>query len=119
MRPSTVLRFHEARKKRIRELNDRFRQQAYGNGSILITAGIQSLGESKMSEVIAAVQNFTAFTQDNDPHNEHDFGAIDIANAKVFWKIDYFDLSRTMHSPDPADETVSHRVLTVMLASEY
>ncbi len=37
----------------------------------------------------------------------------------MFWKWDYYDLDYSMHSPDPTDETVTARVLTVMLADEY
>jgi Protein of unknown function (DUF3768) len=37
----------------------------------------------------------------------------------VFFKVEYFDLIRGMHSPDPADPSVTERVMTIMLASEY
>lgn len=108
-----------ARQAKIRQLNDAFRKHGLGRGSIMITAGVQSLGETATAEVIAAVQNFAAFSKDNDPHQEHDFGAIEVAGEKIFWKIDYYDLSLEAGSPDPADEAVTHRVLTIMLASEY
>ncbi len=65
------------------------------------------------------MRRFTGFTEDNDPHGEHDFGALDIQNEKVFWKIDYFDLALQAHSPNAANEGVTKRVLTMMLASEY
>ena len=109
----------EVRATKIRELNDNFRQHAFGNGSILITAGVQALGEEKMLAVSSAVIAFDEFTPDNDPYGEHDFGSLEIAGEKIFWKIDYYDRSMEMGSPDPADEVVTHRVLTIMLASEY
>ena len=55
----------------------------------------------------------------NDPHEEHDFGAFDADGQRVFFKIDYFDESLTYHSPDPADPSVTKRVITIMLAEEY
>ena len=62
---------------------------------------------------------FDDFCHANDPHQEHDFGAFDADGHRVFFKIDYFDESLTYHSPDPADPSVTKRVITIMLAEEY
>lgn len=117
--PNTNKDDDEKRKRRIRKLNDAFRETGVGGGSIFITAGIQALGPLVMNEVIARVQCYKEFSIENDPYGEHDFGAFDLADEKFFWKIDYYDLSLAAGSPNPADETVTHRVLTIMRASEY
>jgi hypothetical protein len=49
-------------------------------------------------------------------YGEHDFGALEIEGERLFFKIDYYDQSLSAHSPDPADETLTKRVLTIMLA---
>ena len=85
----------------------------------MLTAGIHELGDAFVLRVIQAVTAFDAFTPDNDPHGEHDFGSVDIDGKRVFWKIDYYDRSLEFGSPDPAEAAVTRRVLTVMLASEY
>ena len=51
-----------------------------------------------------------AFTDDNDPHGEHDFGAIDEGGVRCFWKIEYYDRATEMGSPDPTDPAVTTRV---------
>lgn len=65
------------------------------------------------------VRGFDAFTDDNDPYGEHDFGSFEYAGRTIFWKIDCYDRDLNYGSPDPSDETVTARVLTVMLAEEY
>jgi hypothetical protein len=35
------------------------------------------------------------------------------------FKIDYYDKALSFHSPDPADPTVTERVITLMLDEEY
>lgn len=65
------------------------------------------------------MNEFDAFTPDIEPYEEHDFGAVEIAGQRVFWKIDYYDTSLEYCSPDPSDPAVTTRVLTVMLANEY
>ena len=38
---------------------------------------------------------------------------------RIFFKLDYYDLTRSMLSDDPADPSQTERVMTIMLASEY
>jgi hypothetical protein len=103
---------------RIRELNDDFRRTFVG-GAVMITAGVEAMPDEQRRSLLAKVRAFEDFTEDNDPHGEHDFGAIDEGGVHYFWKIDYYDRDLTMHSDDASDPTVTTRVLTVMLAEEY
>jgi hypothetical protein len=81
--------------------------------------GLQARGAEFVEAVCIAVSCFDDFSEDNDPHKEHDFGAIDLQGEKLFWKIDTYDESMTMLSPDPASPKITRRVMTIMLASEY
>ena len=103
---------------RIRALNDQLRRSGTG-GRIMLTAGIAALPAEATAAIVAAVQRFDGFSADNDPHGEHDFGLVDAAGERVFFKIDYYNPSLTLHSDDAADPAVTARVLTIMLASEY
>ena len=104
--------------RQIRDLNDHARQSFTGC-RVVITRGIAELDEHLISAIVAQVRSFDQFTPDNDPYGEHDFGSFHHGAVHVFWKWDYFDLDLSMHSPDPADEAVTARVLTIMLADEY
>lgn len=107
------------RRKRICRLNDELRRSPGENDMVVVTTGVQTLGPEVIADVSALVAAFEAFTGDNDPHAEHDFGAITLDGQKLFWKIDYFDRRLKTHSPDAANPDVTCRVLTIMLASEY
>ena len=104
-------------KDRIRDLNDAFRKTMPRD--VYLTAGVTAQPSDIQTEAIWRVKTFDAFTEDNDPHGEHDFGAFDIAGQKFFWKIDCYDLNLEFGSDDPADEAKTRRVLTIMLADEY
>lgn len=104
---------------RIRELNDQFRTQGLGRGSIMLTSGIQKKGGEFAVSAVKAVREFDEFSDDNDPWGEHDFGALELGNEKVFFKLDYYDPSLQKGSDNPANEGSTHRDLTIMLASEY
>lgn len=123
-----------SRSERIARLNDRARQ-AIGLACVAVTTeGFRGLPEADQSRVRELVETFDAFTSDNDPYGERDFGAIyrdadgrwttsyptqGKLAEKVFWKIDAYDRDLRFGSEDPANPAVTRRVLTIMLASEY
>ncbi|MFZ7093736.1 DUF3768 domain-containing protein [Primorskyibacter sp. 2E233] len=107
------------RTQRIRRLNDLLRRGQADQATILLTAGVQAAGDDFATSAVKAMSEFDDFSEDNDPHHEHDFGAFEIGQEKLFFKIDYFDPALERHSDDAADPNVTHRVLTIMLASEY
>lgn len=83
----------------------------------MITRGVAALDQ--IDFVLEAVREFSNFTADNDPYGEHDFGSFSIAGERLFWKFDYYDSDMQMASLDPSDDTITVRVLTIMLADEY
>ena len=102
----------------IRELNDQFRRSLCG-GMLVMTAGVIALGHDHQRKILEALAAFDSFDEGNDPYGEHDFGALEVEGERLYWKIDYFDRSLSARSSDPADPSVTTRVLTVMLAEEY
>ncbi len=103
---------------RTKQLNDAFRSSMQG-GRVMLTAGIQALGESAVASIVGQVRSFDAFTPDNDPHGEHDFGSFPAYDTTVYFKIDYYDTALAGGSEDPSDPEKTTRVLTILLASEY
>lgn len=103
---------------RIRRLNDGFRRSFMG-GRVFLTEGIRALEDEQVRAILRQVRTFDAFTPDNDPYQEHDFGAFDEGGTRVFWKIEYFDAEMEGASPDPADPEATTRVMTIMLAEEW
>src|SRR5262249_1574644 len=103
---------------RIRELNDELRKN-FDAGLAVMTPGVAALGAEAGGRIVKTIAVFDDFCNANDPHEEHDFGAFDADGHRIFFKIDYFDESLTYHSPDPADPSVTKRVITIMLAEEY
>lgn len=94
--------------------NDQFRQE-FGLGSIpgqaVMTQGIAALAPEQVATIVKRVKEFDDFTPDNDPYGEHDFGSLDVDGVgKVFWKIDYYDLTLTKGSEDPSNLKATKRV---------
>lgn len=77
--------------------------------TVVVTAGLKGRGEDYLFRVSQAVAEFDQFSEENDPHGEHDFGALTLGDAKLFWKIDYFDLTLSAHSLDKANPDITHR----------
>jgi len=86
---------------------------------VVLTPGVGVLDQKAIAALSDKIEQFDAFTPDNDPHGEHDFGAVEHDGVRYFWKIDYYDASMDMGSPNAADPAVTCRVLTIMRAEEY
>ncbi len=121
-----------SRSAQIAVLNDRARQAMGLTCVAVATEGFRSLPVADQSRVRELFETFDAFTPDNDPYGERDFGAIyqDCDGAwatkrparpveTVFWKIEAYDRDLRFGSEAPANPAVTRRVLTIMLASEY
>lgn len=103
--------------RRVRELNDVFRKSMVCD--VYLTRGVANLPSDVQAMALRRVATFDAFTSDNDPQGEHDFGSFDLAGRKLFFKIDYYAPDREHGSEDPSDPDRTVRVLTIMLAEEY
>lgn len=81
------------------------------------TQTVYELPQLEQRKLFAQVRDFSAFTKGNDPYQEHDFGQVEVAGEKYFWKFDYYDRDLVYWSEPANPNTV--RVLTLMKASEY
>jgi Protein of unknown function (DUF3768) len=104
--------------KKIARLNDRFRRTFLG-GKIVISIGVHALPDTVKAAALVSVATYTGFTEENDPHGEHDFGRFRLYGEDFCWKVDYFDAEFKHASEDPSDPKKTGRVLTVMLCREY
>ncbi|MCH9808448.1 MAG: DUF3768 domain-containing protein [Alphaproteobacteria bacterium] len=104
--------------KTVGELNDAFRT-TFSGGSVVMTSGVSALPPETKAAVLDKVKAFDAFSPDNDPYGEHDFGSFEHTEQKFFWKIDYYNKAMDAGSEDPSDPAQTTRVLTIMLAEEY
>ena len=102
----------------IKTLNDNFRKTFIG-GRVMLTSGIRAKTQDEIAEILEKVRSFDNFTTANDPYGEHDFGSFDYKGQKILFKINYYDLNYEYMSENPSDPTITNRVLTIMLASEY
>lgn len=102
----------------IRCLNDTFRL-TFAGGQVMLTQGILALGGEAQRQILDRVRTFDAFTPDNDPYGEHDFGSFEHEGERIAFKIDYYDLSLTYGSENPADDSITRRVMTITLMDEW
>jgi hypothetical protein len=108
-----------AQVEQIARLNDLCRTAMGVAGRLVQTAGISALPASVQSAIRERVETFDAFTPDNNPFGERDFGSFEHDGYEVFWKIDYYDRNMECGSEEPSDPSKTTRVLTIMLSAEY
>jgi hypothetical protein len=101
----------------IRTLNDRLRQNlGTGVETAVITVGVAALGDEAVARIVKTIAVYDDFCHENDPYEEHDFGAFDADGHTIFFKIDLYEEPEVK---DSNGEPVVNRVLTIMLAEEY
>jgi Protein of unknown function (DUF3768) len=117
----------------IARLNDLARSAIGVACNAVATVGFRSLPESEQSKVRELIETYDAFTEDNDPHGERDFGCVyqladgrwtterprlrEEERERVFWKFDYYNRNMQFASEDAANPAITRRVLTIMLPS--
>lgn len=103
---------------RVRELNDELRQHLLGGGAVM-TPSIAALGREAVARLVQVISIYDDFCLANDSWDEHDFGMFEFDGINVMFKIDYYDKSFQYYSPDPADPSVTERVITIMRVEDY
>lgn len=85
----------------IRRLNEAFRTTLRGARLFLR----QASRSCQLDEAAAlqAVTEFKDFNEENDPHEERDYGSFDLSDREFWWKIDYYNPTMNGASQDPAD----------------
>ena len=81
---------------RIRALNDELRKTGAG-GKTCLTSGLIAKGADFIAKATAAVRAFDAFTNDNDPWQEHDCATLDVDGEPVMFKIDLYERATVKH----------------------
>lgn len=107
----------------IARLNDRVRQGLDRTAKVVMTSNLlahlsDGTGPSRIlaqAKVLKALRNCT-FSPDSP---ERDFARFEVDGLNVLMKIDYFDLELEYGSEDPADASVTCRVLTIMAPEDY
>ena len=75
---------------RVRALNDELRKTGAG-GQTFLTRGLIAKGSDFIAKATAAVRSFDAFTDDNDPWQEHDCATLDVDGERIMFKIDLYE----------------------------
>ena len=101
----------------IARLNDQLRKSCEG-GTVVITRNVRSLDGFNARELVTALANYNGFDEDNDPHGERDMGDFKLFSTDLYFKIDYYDLDLKFGSDDPADTSITHRVITIMTEAD-
>ncbi len=107
----------------IARLNDRCRQGHDRTARIMVTRtclGTFASGDSPITIVVqarllAAVRRHE-FSADNEA--ERDRGDFEFEGTRVYFRIDYYDAALEYGSEDPANASITRRVLTIMVRED-
>lgn len=107
----------------IARLNDRARLGFDRQARIVMTPGL--LGKlsdgTYIADVLAQAATMAAmrkctFAEDSP---ERDFAVFEVNGIRAFMKVDYYDAALEYGSEDPADASITRRVITIMAPEDY
>lgn len=119
---------------RIAMLNDQARRAMGILCRIAESIGVRKIPLYERHVIRALTQTFDGWKQNDNPHDEHDFGVVyQLSGGRwtairpddttwlraVFWKFEYRDKSHFAPSLAPWDETRTERILNFILPDEY
>ena len=107
----------------IARLNDRARLGLDPTARIVITRNclaafcdIETVETVVVQAKLLAAFRRCSFSSDSP---ERDFAEILFRGKRVWLKVDYYDAAMEYGSPDPADASVTTRVITILLPEDY
>lgn len=122
MTDTSTLASPDARLATIARLNDRCRQGLDRTARIGITrACLGTFAEDRAAEIVAQTEILRAlrnhqFTEAEA--GERDRGSFDYRGTTIYFRIEYYDAAMEYGSEDPADASLTRRVMTIMLRGD-
>lgn len=111
-----------SRDEMIARLNDRCRTGLDRTSRTVITKScLATFGKgNKVDEIVAQAKILAAIRKHTYPTNDktRDRGSLTFEGETVYFTIDAYDLELTDGSPDPANASVTRRVMTIMLRED-
>lgn len=111
----------ERERAKLIELNDRFRRQAEWReipGVVIFSKRIHELPQRQRRAILEKLRN-VEFPVYESPDSEHQIGEFDVPGVgRIFWGIRYLDYRLLYDSKDPANLTITVRVLRVRFDDE-
>lgn len=116
------------RRQAIAAINDEYRLNLAesGCGEVFMSPGVRSLlmalptfefllEHMRLIDLVATFEHGNAATEDD----KRDFGLFEWRSKQCCWIFDYLNESGTGLSPDPANASVTRRIVTIMLFAEF
>ena len=111
------------RTEQIAKLNDRCRQGFDRTALVVMTRTCLATfaSDDPAARIVAQARMMgavRAYTFPADGHPDRDRGDFDLDGIRVYFVIDYYDATLEYGSEDPADASITTRVLTIMLRED-
>ena len=89
-------------------------------GRVFATATGAARGRPFVLACLRAIGGVTNFPPEDDPDGLHDFGAVEVEGARVWWKIDLYSADRLeWGSEHPDDPARTYRVPTLLFPEDW